>query len=71
MNCDNMMAILCHECTHFFMEHYQLNVTDTELNEARTDTMAMLIGFRRQIISGYEETIEQRREGNVIGTPVA
>lgn len=49
------MAILCHECTHFFMQYNNLNWNDTELNERRTDIIACLIGFSKALSSGYEE----------------
>ena len=52
---DNVLAILCHEVTHYFMEHNRLNWNDTELNENRTDVVANLIGFNRIMIAGYRE----------------
>lgn len=50
---ENVLAILCHEYTHYFMEFHSLNWTDTELNEQRTDVMANMIGFNRIMIAGY------------------
>ncbi len=51
---DTLMATLCHECTHFFMEYHHLKTSDEDINEKRTDIMAMLIGFHEQIIKGYQ-----------------
>lgn len=49
----NVLAIICHECTHYFMEYNNLNWNDTELNEERTDMMACLIGFSKILYEGY------------------
>ena len=49
----NILAILSHECTHYFMEHHKLNWNDTELNEQRTDVIANLIGFNAIMRRGY------------------
>lgn len=51
----NILAILCHECTHYFMEFHKLNWNDTELNEQRTDVVANLIGFNNIMAEGYRE----------------
>lgn len=51
----NVIAILCHEVTHYFMEYNRLNWNDTEMNEQRTDTVANLIGFSRIMQRGYRE----------------
>ena len=51
----NVIAILCHECTHYFMEYHKLNWNDTELNEQRTDVVANLIGFNKIMLEGYRE----------------
>lgn len=50
---ENVLAILCHECTHCFMETHLLNWEDTDLNEQRTDVMANLIGFNSIMTAGY------------------
>jgi len=50
---ENVLAILCHECTHYFMETHLLNWEDADLNEQRTDVMANLIGFNQIMIDGY------------------
>jgi hypothetical protein len=50
---ENIFAILCHECTHYFMETHLLNWEDVDLNEQRTDVMANLIGFNHIMIDGY------------------
>ena len=49
----NVKAIVCHECAHYFMEYYNLNIEDTQLNEQRTDVMAILLGFGSIMIAGY------------------
>ena len=50
---DNIIAILCHECTHYFMEWNNLNIEDREQNERNTDITANLIGFSEFMIKGY------------------
>ena len=60
----NIMAILCHECTHYFMEYHKLNWNDTELNEQRTDIVANLIGFNQIMTNGYREFNEVRKTTN-------
>lgn len=52
---ENVIAILCHEVTHYFMEHYRLDLINTSLNEQRTDIAANLIGFNIIMILGYRE----------------
>lgn len=56
----NVLAILCHECTHYFMEYNNLNWIDMDLNERRTDMMACIIGFSKIISKGYKQ-IESTR----------
>ncbi|MBQ7217005.1 MAG: hypothetical protein IJS39_13595 [Synergistaceae bacterium] len=51
---NNAVAILCHECTHYFMEYNRLNWNDTDLNEQRTDIAANMIGFNRIMTEGYK-----------------
>ena len=51
----HVFAILCHECTHYFMEYHKLNWNDTELNEQKTDVIANLIGFNNIMLKGYRE----------------
>ena len=60
----NIIAILCHECTHYFMEYHKLNWNDTELNEQRTDVVANLIGFSKIMTDGYREFKEFKRDMN-------
>lgn len=60
----NIIAILCHECTHYFMEYHNLNWNDTELNEQRTDVVANLIGFSKIMTDGYREFKEFKRDMN-------
>lgn len=55
----NILAILCHECTHYFMEYNNLNLADTKLNEIQTDIIAVMIGFNEILIEGYKEIINE------------
>ncbi len=50
---ENILAILCHECTHLFMQYWSLNWNDTDMNEQRTDTVANMIGFSGIMQQGY------------------
>lgn len=59
----HVFAVLCHECTHYFMEYHKLNWKDTELNEQRTDVIANLIGFNKAMLRGYREILI-RQVGN-------
>ena len=60
----NIVAILCHECTHFFMEYHELNVADKQINEQRTDVVANLIGFNKIMSYGYRPIITTQVNGN-------
>ncbi len=51
---DHVMAILCHECTHAFMQTHNLNWQDMSMNEERTDIMAVLLGFGNYMRRGYQ-----------------
>ena len=62
---NNAVAILCHECTHYFMEYNRLNWKDTDLNEQRTDIVANLIGFNRIMIDGYRTIETVKVSGNI------
>lgn len=53
-NRKNVLAILCHECTHFFMEKNNLNIAETKQNEVKTDIMSCLIGFAYIMKDGYK-----------------
>ncbi len=45
-----LTGVLCHECAHFFMYSYAMNLPDPKENEGLTDTMACLLGFRRYML---------------------
>ena len=62
---DNVIAILCHEVTHYFMEHNRLNWENTALNEQRTDVAANLIGFNRIMTAGYRKIQKVTNSWNV------
>ena len=51
----NVLAIMCHEAAHYFMEYNRLNWNDTYLNEQRTDIVANLTGFSKIMREGYRE----------------
>lgn len=51
---DSVLAALCHECTHYFMEYHGLQIADENENEIRTDIYANLIGFNLIMKRGYE-----------------
>ena len=57
---DIVLAILCHECTHYFMEAHFLNWKDTSLNEQRTDVTANLIGFNKIMTLGYGYSVDYK-----------
>lgn len=50
----SILAALCHECTHFFMHYHGLNVSNTQVNEKRTDACAVIIGFAYILYQGYQ-----------------
>lgn len=64
----NVLAIMSHECTHYFMEYNKLNWKDTELNEERTDMMTCIIGFSDVLINGYKIVEDVERHINYITT---
>lgn len=49
----SILAIICHECTHYFMQYHHLNWNDTSMNEQRTDVLACMLGFSSILESGY------------------
>lgn len=59
---DTLLAALCHECTHYFMTHHDLNWQDETLNEVRTDVTANLIGFSNLLQHGYKKTASVEHE---------
>lgn len=63
---NQIVAVLCHELSHYFMEYHKLNWGDASLNEQRTDVVANLIGFNRQMREGYGTQISQKQEGSLI-----
>lgn len=59
----NILAILCHEATHYFMYYNNLNFDDTQTNELRTDAIACLLGFSKILIDGYKPVISTTYSG--------
>lgn len=60
----NIKAIICHECTHYFMSYHKLDSTLEEINELRTDVLAILLGFGNILIDGYKQTSFYKRHGD-------
>ena len=61
----NIVAILCHECAHYFMEYHGLNMEDKHINEPRTDVVANLIGFNKIMSYGYRPIVTEQINGNI------
>lgn len=53
---DTLLAAMCHEFTHYFMDYYGLKVESGNVNEIKTDLLANLIGFNKIIVRGYKDT---------------
>jgi len=49
----NVIAIICHECTHHFMYIHNMNYNNE--NEFVTDALAIYLGFGKHIRSGYAQ----------------
>jgi len=57
---EQITAVLCHECTHYFMDYHHLNSQVESINEQRTDAMAILLGFGRVLENGYLKQTETK-----------
>ena len=64
----NVLATLCHECTHYFMEVKGLNIKDQARNEIRTDLLANMLGFSKFLQDGYEKIVTEKRDGTLVQT---
>ena len=54
---ENVIAILCHECSHYFMDYHSLNdYGEPDLYEIRNDVMCCLLGFYKELKDGYKES---------------
>lgn len=58
----NLLAILCHECTHHFMHIHNIYCDDNMDNEKMTDALAIYLGFDKYIELGYmpQKIIKQK-----------
>ena len=52
---ETVVAIICHECTRYFMSHYQLEFGESNKKDACIDIMANLIGFSKILQKAYED----------------
>lgn len=53
--CRDIVAILCHEICHLYMELIGIEYKDKQQNEEATDVIAILLGFGKIMINGYME----------------
>jgi hypothetical protein len=51
---EHILAILAHECTHNYLYHHQINISDELENEVLTDLAAAYLGLGALILDGYE-----------------
>lgn len=53
--CRDVVAVLCHEICHLYMELMDIEYEEKQLNEEATDIIAILLGFGKIMIDGYTE----------------
>lgn len=51
---NEVVAIICHECSHAFLNYYHVKLPDTAENEVLTDTCAIYLGFAQYLLAGYK-----------------
>lgn len=51
---NEVVAIICHECSHAFLNYYNVRLPDTAENEVLTDTCAIYLGFAQYLLAGYK-----------------
>lgn len=61
---ENVMAIICHECTHHYLRIKGIRYEDTDKNELLTDVAAIYIGFGYYISTGYKGIEKTIRKGS-------
>ena len=61
-----VVAIICHECTHDYLLSNGIKIESEKENEVFTDVAAIYLGFERYIQTGYKET---RRVKSVLWDP--
>lgn len=52
-------AVMCHECTHYFMYSHMLSEAQGGFNENLTDIAAVFLGFSSIMLRGYDEKIRK------------
>ena len=65
-SCETVVAIICHECTRYFMSHHQLEFGENHKKEACIDIMANLIGFSKILQKAYEDRmyfVQMKKKG--------
>ncbi|MBQ6846011.1 MAG: hypothetical protein IJO61_02665, partial [Oscillospiraceae bacterium] len=61
--CTDVVAILCHEISHLYMELMDIKYKDLKQNEEATDVTAILLGFGKIMIKGYVECSREESTG--------
>lgn len=51
---NEVVAIICHECTHAYLNYHNVKLDDVRENEVLTDTGAMYLGFSQYLLAGYK-----------------
>lgn len=54
---DEIMAILCHECTHHYLNYRNIRMGSDRSNERLTDVAAVYLGFGHYLANGYKEKV--------------
>jgi len=60
-----IIAIICHECTHHYLRIRRLGCDDEEKNEALTDIAAIYLGFGHYISKGYKSRYKKTADGYI------
>jgi len=58
-----IMAIICHECTHHYFRLRRVKCDDTQMNEILTDIAAIYLGFGYYILEGYTPRYQETADG--------
>ena len=66
-----ILAVLIHECMHYFLRHSGIGYSDTQANEILTDTTTVYMGFyeymyQGSVMVGYLRDSEFRYVNNVL-----
>jgi len=68
---EQIIAIVCHECTHHYLFSKGIRLEDEHENEILTDVAAIYLGFGNYIAEGYKPTqkiVSYTSNGHVIRT---